>query len=207
MRYLSLCVALVGSFVLAGCGGEPPASDLATAKQALDDARDAGAEQFASKQYSAAEKAYSVAEKAVNDANAEMIKDFSASQSLISDAKNKANDAKTAAEKEKVRQRGSAENSLADASVVMDQARDALEAAPVGKGTEGDIQQLENELSVAEAELGAAKSAVANENFSNAETNAKAAKQKAQMIVTGVENATTKYEELVEKMRPWYDRI
>ena len=207
MRYLSLCMALVSAFVLTGCGGEPPASDLAAAKQALDDARDVGAEEFASQQYSVAEEAYSAAEKAVNDANAEMIKDFAASQSLISDAKSKADDAKTAAQSEKGRQRDSAENFIAAASGVMEQARGALESAPVGKGTEGDIQQLQDKLSVAEAELGEAKSSVASEDFSNAEINAKSAQQKAQTIVTGVQSATAKYEELIEKMRPWYDRI
>ncbi|MEE3233490.1 MAG: hypothetical protein VX294_04930 [Candidatus Latescibacterota bacterium] len=207
MRYFSLCVAFTGAVMFAGCGGEPPTSDLAAAKQALEGARDVGAEQFASQQYSVAEEAYSAAEKAVNDASAEMISDFAESQALINDAKSKADDAKAVAETEKGRQRGSAESSIAAASDVIDQARNALAGAPVGKGTEGDIQQLQDELGAAEAEIGAAKSAVASENFSNAEMNAKSAQQKAQIIVAGAQDATKKHEDLVEKSRPWYDRI
>ena len=207
MRFFSLCVAFTGAVMFAGCGGEPPTSDLAAAKKALESARDVGAEQFASQQYSVAEEAYSAAEKAVNEASAEIITDFAESQALISNAKSKANDAKSAAEAEKGRQRGAAENALAAAVGVLGQARDELARAPVGKGTEGDIQQLQDELGAAEAEIDAAKSAVSSEEFSNAEMNAKSAQQKAQMVVAGVQDATKKYADMVEKMRPWYDRM
>jgi len=207
MRFFSLCVAFTGAVMFAGCGGEPPTSDLAAAKKALESARDVGAEQFASQQYSVAEEAYSAAEKAVNEASAEIITDFAESQALISNAKSKANDAKSAAEAEKGRQRGAAENALAAAVGVLGQARDALAGAPVGKGTEGDIQQLQDELGAAEAEIDAAKSAVSSDEFSNAEMNAKSAQQKAQMVVAGVQDATKKYADMVEKMRPWYDRM
>ena len=207
MRFFSLCVAFTGAVMFAGCGGEPPTSDLAAAKKALESARDVGAEQFASQQYSVAEEAYSAAGKAVNEASAEIITDFAESQALISNAKSKANDAKSAAEAEKGRQRGAAENALAAAVGVLGQARDALAGAPVGKGTEGDIQQLQDELGAAEAEIDAAKSAVSSDEFSNAEMNAKSAQQKAQMVVAGVQDATKKYADMVEKMRPWYDRM
>ncbi len=207
MRYFSLCVAFTGAVLFAGCGGEPPTSDLAAAKKALESARDVGAEQFASQQYSVAEEAYSAAEKAVNDASAEMMSDFAESQALIINAKSKANEAKSAAETEKSRQRGAAENVLAAAVGVVGQARDALAGAPVGKGTEGDIQQLQDELGAAEAEIAAAKSAVSSDEFSNAEMNAKSAQKKAQMIVTGIQDAAKKYDDMVEKMRPWYDRM
>ena len=207
MRYFSLCVAFTSAVISAGCGGEPPTSDLAAAREALEGARDVGAEQFASQQYSVAEEAYSAAEKAVNDASAEIIKDFTESQALINEAKSKANDAKSAAETEKGRQRGSAENAVAIASNLVDEARSAIAGAPSGKGTEGDIRELQDQLSAAEAEIVAARSAVSSENFSNAEVNAQSAQEKASMIVTGVENATQKYNDLVEKMRPWYDRI
>jgi hypothetical protein len=207
MRYFSLCVAFTGAVLFAGCGGEPPTSDLAAAKKALESARDVGAEQFASQQYSVAEEAYSAAEKAVNDASAEMMSDFAESQVLIINAKSKANEAKSAAETEKSRQRGAAENALAAAVGVVGQARDALAGAPVGKGTEGDIQQLQDELGAAEAEIAAAKSAVSSDEFSNAEMNAKSAQQKAQMVVTGIQDAAKKYDDMVEKMRPWYDRM
>ncbi|MFT5374955.1 MAG: hypothetical protein ACI906_001778, partial [Candidatus Latescibacterota bacterium] len=72
---------------------------------------------------------------------------------------------------------------------------------------ESDIEQLHADLNGADADLGAARSAVASENFDQAKTRAGSAQQKAQDISGGVQAATQKYEELVEKMRPWYDRI
>ena len=49
------------SAVLAGCD-DPPTAELDAAKQALDSARDVGAERFAANEYSAAQRTYSEAE-------------------------------------------------------------------------------------------------------------------------------------------------
>ncbi len=75
-RFVSLVLALASTVLIAGCGGEPPASDLAAAKSALDAARAAGAEKFASSDYSAAQGAYSGAEQAVNTESEKLFKDF-----------------------------------------------------------------------------------------------------------------------------------
>ena len=86
-------------------------------------------------------------------------------------------------------------------------ARSSLDGAPAGKGTEADIEQLRADLSGADADLGAARSAVSSENFADAETKAKNADHKAGQVANGVRMATQKYNDMVEKMRPWYDRI
>ena len=207
MRVVSLFVALASTAIIAGCGGEPPTSDLAAAKQALDAARAAGAEKFASSDYSAAQSADSGAEQSVNTEKEKLFKNFDQSKTQIADAKGKADRAKSAAESEKGRQRSSAEGVISAAAAAVQQARASLDSAPAGKGTEGDIEQLRTDLNGADADLSAARSAVASENFDQAKTRAGSAQQKAQGIASGVQAATMKYEELVEKMRPWYDRI
>ena len=90
IRFFSLSLALVSTVLIAGCGGEPPASDLATAKGALDAARAAGAEKFAASDYSAAQGAYSGAEQAVNMEADKLFKDFGQAKQMIADAKAKA---------------------------------------------------------------------------------------------------------------------
>ena len=136
-----------------------------------------------------------------------LFKNFDQAKTQIADAKGKADRAKSAAESEKGRQRSSAEGVISAAAAAVQQARASLDSAPAGKGTEGDIEQLRTDLNGADADLSAARSAVASENFDQAKTRAGSAQQKAQGVDSGVQAATMKYEELVEKMRPWYDRI
>lgn len=207
MRVVSLFWALASMALIVGCGGEPPTSDLAAAKQALDAARAAGAEKFASSDYSAAQGAYGGAEQAVNTEAEKLFKNFDQAKGMIADAKAKADRAKAAAEAEKGRLRSAAEGAISAAASSVQQARAGVDAAPAGKGTEGDIEQLRADLGGADADINAARSAVSSEDFDQAQARAKSAQDKAAQVASGVQAATQKYEELVEKMRPWYDRI
>ena len=205
MRAISLFVAIA---VLAGCD-DPPTAELQAAKQALDAARDIGAERFAANEYSAAQRAYSEAESTTNT-EAErffLLKDFEQARTQIADAKSKAMQAESSAEAEKKRQRESAQAAIAAARDAVAAAYTSLEDAPAGKGTEADIEELRAELSTAEADIEAAEAAVDSEDFSDAEALAESADQKATEIADGVMVAVKKYHDLVEKMRPWYERI
>ena len=205
MRAISLFVAVA---VLAGCD-DPPTVELDAAKQALDSARDVGAEQFAASEYSAAQRAYSEAETTTNT-EAErffLFKDFEQARAQIADAKSKAMQAESSAQAEKQRQRESAEAAIAAARDAVAAAYTSLEEAPSGKGTEADIEELRAELSMAEADLDAAEAAVDSENFSGAESLAESADQKATEVADGVMVAVDRYYALVEEMRPWYERF
>ena len=205
MRAISLFVAVA---VLAGCA-DPPTAELDSAKQALDSARDVGAEQFAASEYSAAQRAYNEAEATTNT-EAErffLFKDFEQARAQIADAKTKAMRAESSAEAEKKRQKESAEAAIAAARDAVGAAYTSLEEAPSGKGTEADIEELRAELSAAEADIEAAEAALNSENLSDAESLADSADQKATEVADGVMVAVDKYHELVEKMRPWYERI
>ena len=205
MRAISLFVAVA---VLAGCD-DPPTVELDAAKQALDSARDVGAEQFAANEYSVAQRAYSEAETTTKteDERFFLFKDFEQARTQIADAKSKAMQAESVAEAEKKRQRESAEAAIATARDAVVAAYTSLEEAPSGKGTEADIEELRAELTTAEADLDAAEAAVDSENFSGAESLAESADQKATEIADGVMVAVDKYYALVEEMRPWYERF
>lgn len=201
-------VLFIAVAVLAGCD-DPPTAELQAAKQALDAARDVGAERFAANEYSSAQRAYSEAEATTNT-EAErffLLKDFEQARTQIADAKSKAMQAESSAQAEKKRQRESAQAAIAAARDAVAAAYTSLEDAPAGKGTEADIEELRAELSTAEADIEAAEAAVNSEDFSDAEALADSADQKATAIADGVMVAVKKYHDLVEKMRPWYERI
>ena len=205
IRVLSLVLFVA---VLAGCD-DPPTAELDAAKQALDSARDVGAERFAASEYSAAQRTYSEAEATTNT-EAErffLFKNFEQARAQIADAKSKAQQAESAAEAEKQRQRESAQAAIDAARDAVAAAYTSLEEAPAGKGTEADIEELRAELSTADADLDAAGAALNSENFSEAQSLAESADQKATEVADGVMVAVEKYHKLVEEMRPWYVRF
>ena len=87
-------VALLSAALLLGCGGDPPTADLDTAKNALQDARAAGAEKFASSELSSAQRAFDAAQSELNTENEKTFKNFDKTKSLLADAKSEADKAK-----------------------------------------------------------------------------------------------------------------
>lgn len=67
------------------------------------------------------------------------------------------------------------------------------------------MEQLKADL--AADDLSAARAAVAREDFDGATAKASGAKGKAETVAGGVDRATARYHELVEKNRPWYLRL
>ena len=207
MRVFTTFLGIAALALLVGCGGEPPTAELNAAKQALDDARAAGAEKFASSEFAAAQSAYDQAQSAVKSESEKLFKNFDQARKLIGEAKSKAEAAKSAALAAKSKARSASEALIAEAAAAVEKARTSLENAPSGKGTEGDIEQLRIDLNGADADLGAARSAVAGENFEEADARANSAKQKAAQVENGVQMAVQRYQELVEKNTPWYEKI
>ncbi|HCL28061.1 MAG TPA: hypothetical protein DIC52_06470 [Candidatus Latescibacteria bacterium] len=206
-RFLApVILGLFAVAALSGCGGDPPQADLDAAKASLDGARAAGAEKYASSELSSAQSAYDDA-KAAFDAEAEkMFKDWATVAPKLAEAKSKADRATSSATQAKASAKSGAESAIAAASAAVQGARTSLDAAPAGKGTEGDIEQLRASLDSADADLTAARSSVSREDFEGATSTANGAKGKADAVVTGVATATARYDELVEANTPWYMR-
>lgn len=207
-KYLTLRVAgLFAVAALVGCGGEPPQADLDAAQAALATAEAAEAEKYAGSDLSAAQKAFADAKTAF-DAEAEkmLFKDWESVVPQIADAKSKADMARSSAEAAKAAAMAAAESAIADASVVIQGVRASLEAAPAGKGTEGDVEQLRADLDAADADLSAARAAVSSEDFEMATSKAGSAKMAAEAVSEGVDAAVARYHQLVEERTPWYER-
>jgi hypothetical protein len=204
--FAPIILGLFAVATLSGCGGDPPQADLDAAKAALDGARAAGAEKYASSELSAAQGAFDDAKAVFSAESEKMFKDWATVAPKIADAKAKADRAASASQQAKARAKGAAEAAIAAASTAVQGSRTSLDAAPAGKGTEGDIEQLRSSLDSADADLSTARSAVSREDFETATSKASGAKDKAVAVATGVETATARYHELVEANTPWYMR-
>lgn len=198
---------LVAVGLMVGCGGNPPTAELEAANRALQDARSAGADKFAASELVDAESAYGKAKSAVEAEQQKLIKNFDQVAPMISDAKAKAEGAKSKAVAMKAQAKRGADANISGGAAALGEARASLDSAPSGKGTEGDIEQLRIELGAAEADLGAARAAASREDFATASSKASSAKIAAENVSSGVEAATQKHAEMVEKMKAWYERI
>ena len=116
-----LCIVLV-----AGCGGDPPKAELDAARSALQDAKSAGADRFASSQLSAAQTAFDGAKTAYKAEEGNLLKNWDEAKPLINDAKSKADRAKSAAVQAKSRAKGEAESAIAAAAEVTERTRSLL---------------------------------------------------------------------------------
>ncbi len=204
-RVSSLLAVLLAVGLTLGCGGDPPKADLDAASQALQAARDAGAEKYAGGELASAQRTFDDA-KTAYDAEAE--KWFKNWDKVVkpglADATNKANAAAASATEAKNAARSAAEAAIAGAAAAVEETRASLDAAPAGKGTEVDIEQLRTDLGGADSDLAAARAAVEGEEFEEATAKANSAMSTAEAVAGGVEQAVARYHELVEKNTPWY---
>lgn len=204
-RVSSLLAVLLAVGLTLGCGGDPPKADLDAASQALQAARDAGAEKYADSELASAQRAFDDA-KTAYDAEAE--KWFKNWDEVVkpglADATNKATAAASSATEAKNAARSAAEAAIASAAAAVEETRASLEAAPAGKGTEVDIEQLRTDLGGADSDLAAARAAIEGEEFEEATAMANNAMSTAETVAGGVDQAVARYHELVEKNTPWY---
>ena len=204
-RVSSLLAVLLAVGLTLGCGGDPPKADLDAASQALQAARDAGAEKYVGGELASAQRTFDDA-KTAYDAEAE--KWFKNWDKVVkpglADATNKANAAAASATEAKNAARSAAEAAIAEAAAAVEETRANLDAAPAGKGTEVDMEQLRTDLGGADSDLAAARAAVDGEEFEEATAKANSAMSTAEAVAGGVEQAVARYHDLVEKNTPWY---
>ena len=206
-RVFILLLPFVAVGLLVGCGGNPPTAELEAANRVLQDAKSAGADRFAVTELSSAQSAYDKAKSAMEAEQQKLFKNFDQVSPMISDAKAKAEGAKSTAVAAKAQAKRGADANIGSADAALQSARASLANAPSGKGAEGDIEQLQTELGSAEADLSAARAAASREDFDTAKSKASSAKMTAEAVAAGVEAAAQKHAEMVEKMKPWYERI
>ena len=188
-----------------GCGGDPPKADLDAASQALQAARDAGAEKYADNELASAQRAFDDAKSAYDVEAEKWFKNWDeVVKPGLADATGQANAAAASATEAKNAAMSAAEAAIAEAAAAVEQTRGSLEAAPAGKGTEVDIEQLKTDLGGADSDLAAARAAVDSEEFEEATAKANSAMSTAEAVASGVEQAVARYHELVEKNTPWY---
>jgi hypothetical protein len=129
-------VLAVAALVLSACE-QPPTKEIAAAEQQVEQARQAGAEQYAPARLSEAEAAMEDARRKVGE------KDYRGALSAATDAADKARGAAKAAAAAKTLARGAAELAQAEARVMLDEAAQIRDEAVKAKVPDGAFAALD----------------------------------------------------------------
>ncbi len=154
-------LALLFVSVLAACA-EPPSKEMNQAQGAIDTARAAGAETFASTEFAAAVDAMRRSEEAVTQ------RDYRLALSLAIESREHAQDAAKTAGNERARSRGHVEARIAEATTLLAQAREKLNDPAVARLPRRTVQEPRRTIDDAIRSLQDARTAVNNDDYERA---------------------------------------
>ena len=181
---------------ISGCA-KAPTEEMAAAEAAVKDARDHGAEVYASDTFSEATKALASAGSNV------ATKKYDAAKNFALQAKQQAESAKQLAIKNKAAAKVKAETAVSEAADALIVAEEALAGAPNGKGAEEDLQQLNLDLEHAKSLFATASQKMDSEEYYAALANAQQVSAEASSIQEAVKIAKENLAKAKEKA-PWW---
>ncbi len=189
------CAVIVLGFlvVLAGCA-KPPDSELTAAKNALEEARNAGAADYVADVFKAADDQLQKAKEEITaqETRVALARNYDKTRELLAKAKAEADKAKIDAVSAKEKAKGEAETGLREAQAALGQAKLLLAMAPTGKGSKGDIKALKGNVRTAEEMLLNIKTSLDTGDYLEARAKEQSVKEKAAAVSEQVKHAMEK---------------
>jgi hypothetical protein len=184
---------LVCLILLAGCG-EAPVEQIAGTQDAIQKAKSAEAETYATDAYKMAADTLraAMAAKEQADSKFKLLRSYKETERLAARAEVLANEAASQARAEKERMRGEVADLLSSTRNALDSAYVALKKAPQGKGSKAEIELMKSELAAAETALTGARTDFEAERFEPAKAKLEAAMDKARGISEEIAAAVAK---------------
>jgi hypothetical protein len=178
---------------LAGCA-KPPQQSIDAAKAALEAAKSAEAETYASSDYIAAKDSLDTALAEVEKQNAKFawFRKYKDAEQMLQTAISKANATKNAAVAEKEKVRKEAEDKLIQAQAAVTTGKDLLTRAPKGKGERATIEAIKADLEAVEASFAEIQAAITQGELISARDKARASLEKANSLNTELTTAIEK---------------
>lgn len=160
-----ILVLLFGTMLMA-CA-EKPIQGTDSALQALQAAKQAGAEKYASESLRVAEDEYQKAQEeiAAQDDTFVMTRNYDAANAILVKVVADAEKAKTEAIASRQLLKTEAEGAVVLAKTSLEEAKNQLAQAPTGKGTQADLQALRGDLQAAETTFAEIEAIMAMEDY------------------------------------------
>ncbi|MGH7256222.1 MAG: hypothetical protein ACREI3_10645 [Nitrospirales bacterium] len=192
--------AVLGCLVVAAGCAKAPEQDIEMAKQALEEARQAGAPIYAPETFREAETSFRKAmeEIAAQETRLAPLRSYATSQELLAQVKQVADQATSGAVMGKEKAKTDTSQAVTQARMTVEEAKILLAKAPTGKGTQADIQAMRGDLKAAEQMLGESQSLMTLEDYAGAKAKAETARQAATQVAEQVKKAAVKTQQKVQ---------
>lgn len=173
---------------------KPPAEAMQAGSAALEEAKSAGAETFASAELQKAQDLLNraEAEKKVQDEKFVLFRSYDETAKLYEQAKTEATAATAAAATGKEQARAEATVAVEAAKAALAAASEAVANAPKSKDSKADLELWANDLATYSTTLTEAESAIASEDFAGAKAKADGVTDKANEISGSIQAAIDK---------------
>ena len=179
--------------MLFGCA-EKPVTLVNGASQALEEAKKAGANEYAPETLREAENIFQQAQEelAIEEDKFVWERSYTNVQGMFQKVGVEANRAKSEALTNKEQAKSEAQAVISKAKISIDEARMILAKAPMGKGSQADLQALNGDLQTAESMLPELDAAMAKEDYLGVKTKAQAIDSLAMRVHNEVAHALQK---------------
>ena len=168
--------------VLAGCGS-PPHKEMDQAQGAIDAARAAGADRYATEEFTAAQSSLTLATQAVDQ------RDYRLALNHAIESREHAQASAKGAAETQARLRGDAERAIVEIMNLLAQANGRLGTAEKTRVSRRIVAEARQSLTAANADLQKANAAVQAQDFSAAQAALAGAKKRISQVITRLDTA------------------
>lgn len=192
MKQLFWCSLLIGLAVLSGCA-QPPTVELNAAQKAIEDARTAQTDKYATEEFGAAQKALAdaTAEIANQDKSFVLTRDYTTAKHLLKDVGARAQTAQSAGSANKEKTKHEVEALIQDTAASLEATKAGMEKAQKGKTT-ADLVALKSDLNTLSAKMDEAKTFANKGDYLEAKASLNQTKQKATDISAELQQVAQK---------------
>jgi len=199
-KTMTFGLVLLFLVALMGCA-KVPQQAVDAAKAALDAAKSAEADRYATDMFNAAKDTLDAAMAEIETQNGKfaLTRSYGTAEKLLAGATAAANSAVEAAAANKTKVQAEAQQLLADAKTAIDNSKAMLKKAPRGKESRAAIEAMQNDITAIETMLGEANTAMTAGDYLTARDKASASISKANSIAEEVKMAMEKKKALAGK--------
>jgi hypothetical protein len=189
-----MAMALVATTMLVTACAKPPMDAKTAAEAALQQAKTAEAEKYAPDMWRAASDSLAAADAEIQAQASKfaLFRKYDRASALIAAAQSAATKAAQDAVVNKEAAKNAANEALTMAAAMVDSADALLMHAPVGKDNRADVEMMKADLSGAKTNLDAVRTAITQEDYIGARSQAEAITAKATQIINDVHAAMEK---------------
>jgi hypothetical protein len=162
----SLAIVCMLAAIAGACSGDPPDKEMQQAQIAIDAARAAGADRYATAEFTAAQEALTHAHEAVGE------RDYRLALNYALDSRERAQDAAKEAAERKATARHEADQAISGALAALNTARNRLKTAEVSKVPARALASPRNGINAADKRVQEARAAMEKGEYAGATSTA-----------------------------------